>query len=273
MKFTQDAGKDLDIFCKAFAAGKEQIGLARFGDGEERIYMGGTYHCSDGWVSRPSESSALRKRLGDSIRFSHPNYYVGFRHPRNLKLYCWAVKNVKTPPSRMFDPCLFVNSRWSKARKFFSKVRKNCFLVGSGEGVNYRIPANCIEPEYNWKKLLDKLLTVKKPILLAAGPLANVLVMEYLERGGKQSIIDIGTVLDYEMFGKSTRRYMRIAMKKIKSKKSKRDKKKRPPRKKVKRRKPTKPPDKRKRVGRRPMGAVRAEAHLKKKRERGRNKK
>jgi hypothetical protein len=247
LKFKQHSSGDLKTFMAAFKKG-EQIGFARFGDGEERMYLGGTYHCSDGWVSRPDPKSKLRKGVAKAIRFKHPNYYVGLRTPKSLKMWAWTVANVKTPPERICDPCLFVNARWGPARKFFLQQRRKCFLVGSGKGVNYKIPHNCIQPEYNWTKLLKKLLTVKKPILLAAGPLANVLVMEYLQKGGKQSIIDIGTVLDFELFGKSTRGYMRRALAKkrrkpaIKSaKKAKRKKTKKPKRAKRKRRQARRP--------------------------------
>lgn len=224
MEFKQDALGDLKLFQAAMF--KEQVALARFGDGEEKMYLGAVYHCSDGWVSKPNKNSLYRKKLGEAIRFEHPNYYIGIRYPRNLRMFAWDVRNIKTPPERLCDPCLFVNSRWSRSRKWFNAVRKKCVLVGSGKGVNFKIPHNCIQPEFKFAKLLARLLKVKKPILLAAGPLANILVMEYLKRGGKQSIVDIGTVLDVEMFGKPTRRYQRMALAKKKPKRKKKGKKK-----------------------------------------------
>ena len=246
MEFRQDALGDLKLFQAAMFT--EQVGLARFGDGEERMYMGGSYHCSDGWVSTPNKNSIYRKKLGETIRFSHPNYYIGIRYPRSLKMFAWDVNNITTPPERICDSCLFVNSRWGIIRKWFRAVRAKCVLVGSGKGVNFRIPHNCISPEYKYGALLKKLLKVTKPILLAAGPLANILVMEYLKAGGKQSIVDIGTVLDVEMFGHATRRYQRLALRK-KPKRLAKKKPKKKPKKKVKRktrkaikRRPRKPP-------------------------------
>lgn len=246
MEFKQDAAADLKLFRRAMFS--EQVALARFGDGEEKMYLGAVYHCSDGWVSKPNKNSLYRKKLGEAIHYSHPNYYIGIRYPRNLRMFAWAVRNIATPPERMCDPCLFVNSRWAGARKWFNAVRKKCVVVGSGKGVNFKIPHNCIKPEYKYGALLKKLLKVKKPILLAAGPLANILVMEYLKAGGKQSIVDIGTVLDVEMFGHATRRYQRLALRK-KPKPLAKKKAKRKPKKKVKRktrkaikRRPRRPP-------------------------------
>lgn len=230
MIFTHNSKKDLEIVIEALKRG-EPFGLARFGDGEERMYMGGTYHCSDGWVSKPNKNSVYRRKIGDSIRYCHDRYHVGVRAPRGLAVMAWTVNNVRTPPERWCDPCLFVNARWDRARKFFVGFRRHCLLVGSGKGVDFKIPHNCIEPEYKYGKLLKTLLSTKKTILLAAGPLANILVMDYIEAGGQQAIVDIGTVLDYELFGKPTRGYMRAALKKKARKKRRGGKKpkKRPP--------------------------------------------
>jgi hypothetical protein len=270
MEFIHDAGKDLNIFMAAFKRG-EQIGFARFGDGEERICRGGTYHCSDGWVSRPSKNSRLRKQLAASFRFSHAKYYVGLRYPRSLKFWAWVTRQLGTPPERVCDPCLFVNSRWRKARKFFLKQRRKCFLVSCAKSADFRIPKNCINPEYNWDRLLKRLLKVNKPILLAAGPLANVLVMEYLAAGGKQSIIDIGTVLDYELLGRPTRKYMRKALSKKARKTSKPPKRPRPKPRAGRKAAPQRVPVKA-RAGR-PLSAIRVENHLRKKHMRARRKK
>lgn len=209
MKFACDVNKDLAIFFKAF--GKEQIGFARIGDGEETMIFGGRYHCSDGWVSSPGQGT-YRNSVSKSVMCDHPNFYLGLRLPKGNRRMVWYFRNVKAPGTRLTDPCLFVNSRWQKSRAFFKKVRPRCVLVGCAKKVDIQIPKDCISPEYDYKPLLAKLLKVKKPILLAAGPLANILVAEYLNAGGKQTIIDMGTVLDMEMFGKPTRKYMRQAI-------------------------------------------------------------
>jgi hypothetical protein len=258
MNFCHGAGDDLKRMMTALGRGEEQIAFARFGDGEEKMCMGGTYHCSDGWVSRPG-AGRYRPKLLEAMQFVHENYYVGMRLPRNLKLWAWYRANMHTPSERVCDPCLFVNSRWKKAHKFFKGFRKKAFLVGSGKGVDYRIPANCIQPEYNYEPLLKKLLALNKPILLAAGPLANILVMEYIRAGGRQSIIDLGTVLDLEMFGKPTRRYLRIATKRGRSRMKARPRKKRKVRRRPQRPKPSRrPPGQR---GTRPRSAILVEKY------------
>lgn len=209
MEFTGDVAKDLKIFFARFR--KEQIGFARIGDGEQTMIFGGKYRCTDGWVSAPGQGT-YRDKLAKSVSCAHPAFHLGLRSPKHTPKMLWYFRHVKTPGAQMTDPCIFVNARWGAARKFFKAWRPKCCLVGSGRGVNIKIPKNCISPEYNYKPLLAKLLKVKNTILLAAGPLANILVAEYLDAGGKQSIIDMGTVLDMEMFGKPTRRYMRKAI-------------------------------------------------------------
>jgi len=246
VNFVGSAAKDLAVLINAFSKG-ERFGLARYGDGEEAMIFGKRYHCTDGWVSDPKTKKSYPNLLAKSMLSGHPRLHLGIRVPRGLPRMLWYWKNIQVSPDRICDPCLFVNSRWASARKFFKGIRKRCFLVGSGSGVDFKIPHNCISPEYNFSPLLKKLLGVKKPILLAAGPLANILVWKYLESGGKQTIIDIGTVLDMELFGRPSRGYMRKALsrrkgkgkpKKRAKKKAKR-RKKRQPRRPAKRKRPT----------------------------------
>lgn len=207
MRFTRNYLKDLRTLKKAF--GKERFAFARFGDGERTIMTGGIYHCSDGWVYGGKAPGRYKALLTESLGYSHPDYYIGIEGRQSLPRMCWYMAHMNTPVERITDACLFVNSRWKESRKWMQGIRRQCALVGSGKRVDFRIPHNCLQPEYDYAPLLAKLLEVQKPILLAGGPLANILVMEYLKAGGRQTIIDIGTVLDLEMFGKPTRCYQR----------------------------------------------------------------
>jgi hypothetical protein len=84
----------------------------------------------------------------------------------------------------------------------------NAVVVSSWFGdERFRIPADGVTQPWDLDGLVAKLLEVDRPILLAAGPCANIIALRYWQRqkpDKRQTILDVGSALDV-LHGKYSR--------------------------------------------------------------------
>ena len=81
-------------------------------------------------------------------------------------------------------------------------------VLVSSSGGDFSVPRNAVNPLFDYQPLLKQLFEVDRPILVAAGPIAKILIYDYWRLAPrKQVIVDIGSVLDPMIYGRPTRGY------------------------------------------------------------------
>jgi len=213
MKITHDFRGDLDAidwFGAPFA-------LARFADGElacMQLKAGyrpyGFGMGTETWAS--SDAEPWRHRLEAALSADLPGYYVGVSAPCCQGPSTYALRSRVANYRRMTYATLFTYGNYDRFRERARKIglRERSVLVGcEGTRVDIGVPRDAIAREdWDLDGLLTELLEVRRPILVAAGPAACVIVHEYWrrqERGRKQICVDVGSVWDEELHGLKTR--------------------------------------------------------------------
>lgn len=199
--FTQEFTADFD----RVLAHDKPFALVRFGDGELALIDGRAHQSADAW--RTLGPSWLRKELVDSLRCELPGWHVGLPPicciGGGLKLRA----SVRVPLARQTFATLFLHANLHRAAEIKARFT-DAIVVGSWFG-DVRIPADGVTVAWDVDAVVAKLLEVDKPILLAAGPCANLIALRYWTRQApekRQTIIDVGSALDV-LEGKQTRHY------------------------------------------------------------------
>ena len=202
MTFTQDFRRDFDqfnFFGPPFA-------FARFGDGERAICSGSAVKAQDGW-SYPGGASQFAADLNAALRFNDPGYYLGLSDACcDRASHEWYLRQITAPLSQVTFANIFVNGNYQRFRQLTLGA---CALVAS-DGGDYWVPENILETAFSLDKLVERLLSVKRPMLVSAGPAACIIVHKYWQRAKpdeRQVIVDVGSAIDEWTKGRKTRQY------------------------------------------------------------------
>jgi 2-polyprenyl-3-methyl-5-hydroxy-6-metoxy-1,4-benzoquinol methylase len=202
MRFTQEFVKDfeqIDLWGRPFA-------FARFGDGERSICRGVPVACSDGW-SFNGGSSTFASDLYASLISDFPDYYVGISDTCcDREAHEWFMKRVRVPLDRLTFANILVNGNYQRFRA--TDLRGT--VVVASEGGDFTVPEDIAGTGFEIDGLVERLLRVDRPILVAAGPAACVIVHRYWQRADaekRQSIMDVGSAIDEFTKRRKTRRY------------------------------------------------------------------
>lgn len=189
---------------------KEPFALSRFGDGEWSLLVGRPYKSASGWVSKGE--TPLRGALLESLRCDLGGYCVGYSppccHPKCVGFY---AENVKVPKLRRTFATVFFHGNFMRAKAYFSRL--DAALVGCTEGADIRVPKDAVNHTFDVDDVVQQMLEVRdRPILVAAGPSACILVHRYWnwtkrEPERRVPCIDIGALLDERSHGRRTRHY------------------------------------------------------------------
>ncbi len=212
--FRRDYKADYAAFEAAVRA-REPFCFVRFNDGELAVLQGKPYKAASGWRLRRKEESWLREPLLQALRARLPGYHVGLSPACCLsKAVIFYRREVQVPDPQVTFSTLFFNYNYAQALKFFRQL--DAALVSCKNG-DFKVPSDGVNREWDIDALVEQLLEVKKPILLAAGPSACVIGHRYWERVLErqtqdrrfrpQSIIDVGATLDTVVHGGRTRLY------------------------------------------------------------------
>jgi 2-polyprenyl-3-methyl-5-hydroxy-6-metoxy-1,4-benzoquinol methylase len=200
MRFRQDFVTDFD---QVDFRG-EPFAFVRFGDGERAICMAKPLVARDGW-EYPGGPSRFGEELLAALRHDAPDYYVGIsdsccdRPARD-----WYLGQVRVPLGQVTFANLFVNGNY---RRFQGLDLRGLAVVAS-EGGDFRVPADVFAEPFDLDALVARLLTVDRPILVAAGPASPILIHKYWTRAvRKQTIVDVGSAIDERTKGRKTRPY------------------------------------------------------------------
>jgi hypothetical protein len=203
MRFTQDFRRDFEQF--DFRG--PPFAFARFGDGERAICMGSAIRAQDGWAYAGGPSK-FACDLNAALRYNDPDYYLGLSDSccdRAAKE--WYLAQIAVPLSQVTFANIFVNSNYTR---FIRQLDLDDFTVVAPDGGDFWVPEDVVNSDFDLDRLVERLLAVRRPILVSAGPAACVIVHKYWDRATpekRQVIVDLGSAIDEMTKGRKTRQY------------------------------------------------------------------
>lgn len=211
-RFTQDFAAD---FAQIVTA-DEPFALSRFHDGEYALLNGIDYDAKSGWsVDGPSW---LQFSLQESL-LEDPGegYYVGISPPcDSSEAAAYYRKELKLPKSRITFATVFQQANYKKVGQLLRRFR-NPILVAC-KNADVMVPENGVRKSWDIDRVVKQLLQPNpgdesRPIFVAAGPCANVIIHRYWKQQDPEkrvTIIDIGSALDESIHGRATRRFHEV---------------------------------------------------------------
>lgn len=203
MIFTQKFAADFD----AILAATSPFALARWGDGEIAIMDGHAHRSADAWQTRGPVW--LRDDLYSALRYSADGYCVGVPPVCCIGGGMRLRPAVRVPREQQCCSTIFLHGNLKRIGELVDRF-SDALIVGSWFGdESFRVPPDGVTVPWDLDGFVTRLLAVERPILLAAGPCANVMVWKYWSQQApeaRQTIIDVGSALDVH-FGRRTRHY------------------------------------------------------------------
>ena len=200
MRFTQDFVRDFeqfDFFGEPFA-------FVRYGDGERAICTGQPVVARDGWTY-PGGALRFADDLNAALRFDAPDYYLGISDRCcDSPAHEWYLHQVRVPLEQLTFANIFVNGNY---RRFCQLDLRGTAVVAS-EGGDFTVPEDVFRESLDMDALVERLLGVERPILVAAGPALPIIIHRYWRRAGRRrTIVDVGSALYERTKGRKTRPY------------------------------------------------------------------
>jgi hypothetical protein len=158
----------------------------------------------DGW-EYDGRRSPFSADLNAALTYAAPDYFVGISDGCcDLAARDWFLERVRVPLEQVTFANIFVNGNYKRFRQL---DLSGTALVASCGG-DFSVPEDLINSDFDLDRLVEELLSVDRPILVAAGPASCVLIHKYwMSAKKKHAIVDIGSALDERIKGRKTRRY------------------------------------------------------------------
>lgn len=206
----QDFDADFDAITAGLRRGYSgpPYALVRFGDGEAAIMLGDPHTAkSDGWEFRGG-INLMAPALLEAARCSLPGYYIGItaeeHHPCQHR---YLRETVVTSEERITFAELFIFANYER----WQLLPKRPHIKVGPFNCDHCVPWDAVMAGWDHRPLVDHLIArADAPILVAAGPIANILIHDYWLRcppERKQVILDVGSAMDEKIKGRRTRRY------------------------------------------------------------------
>lgn len=215
--FVQDFAADLDAAVAGLRKGYSgpPYALVRAGDGEAAIIGGRFYQTkADGWNWPGGEdATGLRTALRDALACDANGWCVGLPCPRHEPQHFRELRPiVNVPRERLTFAKIFSDGNYNRFKAMLPEIQW-CFIVAGRDHMKPdRASRTCFEVPHDWMMritnvgndytlefVLDILRDVRRPILVAAGPLAKVVIHRYwisTPPEQRQVIIDAGSAID-----------------------------------------------------------------------------
>lgn len=215
LNFTKNFATDFDQLAAGLIPSPTNPGLpfafSRYGDGEAAIMFGKCHRAkSDGWDWR-GQQPQLSNLLLDSLHCTTYGYYIGIvAESHDSASHHDLLKHCRLPDESVTFAEIFNFSNYKRFREL--PLRDRCFWVGPSK-CDADVPADAVMTGWDWKPLVKYLVAnVRKPIIVAAGPLANVIVHQYWlatanKPSARQTIVDVGSAISQVIHSRRTRQY------------------------------------------------------------------
>lgn len=202
--FSQHFGRDF----QAIVETQEPFALVRFHDGEHAILERLPYSAASKWTVAAG-NVWLREELAQVLKPKMDRFCIGVSPPCCAPTAAqYFRRHLGVHRSFVTYATIFSNRNYRRVPKLRARF-KDAVIVASGNA-DIKVPSNGVRQKWDVDAVVDKLLKVDKPILVAAGPCANLIIYRYWKRQDKdkrQYIIDVGAALDVQIHGKTTRHY------------------------------------------------------------------
>jgi len=202
--FSQDYIKDFD----SLLVQRDPFALTRFHDGEHAILSHQPYHAASHWGTQGADvwfEGELRAALETEIR----GFCIGISPPCCTPAATeYYRRHVRCREEQLTFSTIFHFSNYKRVSAL-QKRFSDAVIIGSGKA-DIEVPKNGVSSEWDLQAVVDKMLHIDRPFLLAAGPCANVIIYRYWrlqEAHKRQTVIDVGAALDTQLHGASTRPY------------------------------------------------------------------
>ena len=200
--FNQDHKADFDAVLSA----TDPFALIRFGDGELAVIDGIKHQSADSWAT--SGPVWIRDELIESLRTTMDGFCIGLPSgcciSRGIRLRYTA----NAPTRARTFATLFMHGNLRRAGELQEHF-SDAVVVNSSYG-EIRIPDDGVTEQWDLDAVVRELLEIRgRPILLAAGPCANLIAYRYWQRQERRHrvpILDVGSALDVTR-GQNNRHY------------------------------------------------------------------
>jgi hypothetical protein len=208
---------------------KKPTVFARYADGEAGLIKGNRIGPEsmvaqvDGWQA-PQGITELGKDLQDTLTRVDPNYFYAISCQccdRPTKEFLLSL--IKQKPENITYANLWINGNYNEFKNKISTIKETVYIIGNSEGEGKKYPFDtklipigndCINFWKNnkvsfLKSLLDYFVELEAPlVLVAAGPMSEVIVDFLWSINKTGRYIDVGSALDEYIRGRKTRSYM-----------------------------------------------------------------
>lgn len=202
--FTQHFERDFFAILEA----QEPFAFVRFGDGEYAILDDLDYKAASGWSCVPG-ACWFKDELAEVLRASMPRFCLGLASPCCMGRAAAYLRSRTLAETRQLTfSTLFSMRNFRRVPRLVAKFR-GAALVGC-KNADFEIPAGGVTKKWDVDDLVDKLLEVDRPILVAGGPCANIIIYRYWQRAEpakRQTILDVGAAWDKQIHGEVQRYY------------------------------------------------------------------
>lgn len=200
--FRIDHKRDFD----AVLAAETPFALVRFGDGEAAILAGHGHKAANNEWKTEDGAHWLQQGLQSSLQRDAPGFCIGVPPRCCLQDHVRLVHQVRAPVDRRTLATLFLHGNLPR----FGELLARCHPVLVGVGREIAVPANGVQYGADMDAIVSQMCAADRPMFVAAGPLANVLIDLYWQRqdeSRRQIVLDVGSALDFHLGGVPTRRY------------------------------------------------------------------
>lgn len=216
MKFTHDFREDLETILHEIDHG-EPFAFSRFGDGELALIQNRQIRSADGWEV-PEKPTEFTASLLASLRYEDDRYYVGLGCGCNDSGCCAGVQDellglaLWKSHDNITTSNIFANGNFDHIRNEYFRYPRyeklsEFFVISPWTDYSdMRVPVNAVNMRnvvtYVTEEVIPQLYNIRRPILVAAGPVTNVIIHEYWRLCGRTTIVDIGSALNLNATGR-----------------------------------------------------------------------
>lgn len=205
--FVQDFRLDFDQFLQKEL---DPFAFVRFHDGEYHVMEGLDYKSRSGW-STDGGSTWIQHPLVDALTFRDSGYFLGISSPcdHSEAADYYRSRRGHAGADLTFSS-IFAHANYHRFNQIEQRFPDHV-TVGPTEKCDFKTPSNGVNNRWDVDSLVNSLLAIEnKPIFVAAGPCANVIIHRYWlrqEPSRRVPIFDVGAAIDERIHGKATRDY------------------------------------------------------------------
>lgn len=202
--FEHDFIKDFDRLFNE----KEPFAFVRFHDGEHAILEGIPYRAASKWTSAGGDVW-IRDELKEVLHTQLDRFFIGVSPPCCAPQATHYYRTKLPPDASLLTFATLFQYKNFRRMKLFKERFKNALFVGSGEA-DINVPQNGVVKEWDVDVVVDEMLKSDRPVFVAAGPCANIIIYRYWKRQDpvrRQTVVDVGAAFDVQIHRQETRDY------------------------------------------------------------------